>query len=65
VVSDSDVESDSDDDSPVAESPDELPVDAAEAPATSCPADAQAGSTASTAEQRKANAILGMWSPRI
>ena len=57
--------SDPDDDSLVAESVDELPVAAAEAPASSCPDDPQAGSTASTAAQTNANVILGISSPRI
>jgi len=64
-VSEDDVESDPDDDSLVAESADKLPVDAAEALATGCPPDPQAGSTASATAQKQANAILGMWSPRI
>jgi hypothetical protein len=55
----------SDDDSLVAESVDEVSVEAAEAPGTSCAPDAQAGSTASPAAQRNANAILGMWTPQI
>src|SRR4051794_32918007 len=54
----------SDDDAP-AESVDELPVAAAEAPGTCCPLDPQAGSTASAAAQRQASAILGMRPPRI